>query len=312
MRCALITGCRGFIGRHLARRISHEGYTVVGIGHGAWTQRDHLAWGVAEWCNADVTRTNLEAVAGGTRRIEIVFHLAGGSSVGPSLTLPAEDFRRSVGSTLEVLEWCRNRAERPAVVLASSAAIYGDQYGRPVHVDDPGHPKSPYGHHKLMSEQLVRSYAESFGVHASIVRLFSVYGPELRKQLLWDACQKLRTTPGALTLAGTGQELRDWLHVADAAKILHHASGCASRECTVMHGATGVPVSVREIGDALCTAFGGGNQGTSFTGQVRPGDPGTLVSHPDDVPNVGPLRPWRAGVEEYVAWFLQECERGTS
>lgn len=312
MQRALITGCRGFIGRHLARRLSQSGSSVVGIGHGAWPQRDHVAWGVSEWCNADVTRTNLEAVAGTGEPIQVVFHLAGGSSVAPSMLLPAEDFRRSVGSTLEVLEWCRNRPERPAVVLASSAAVYGDQFSRPVHVNDLGQPKSPYGHHKLISEQLVRSYAESFGVSASIVRLFSVYGPELRKQLLWDACQKLRSTPGTLTLAGTGRELRDWLHVADAARILQHAAGCASRECPVMHGAAGIPVSVREIGESLCESFGGGRDGATFTGQVRPGDPKQLVSHPDDVPNVGPMKAWREGVAEYVAWFRQECERGQS
>lgn len=311
MRCALITGCRGFIGRHLARRMSEAGYAVIGIGHGAWTQGEHHAWGVTEWCNADVTRTNLEAVAGDTRQIEVVFHLAGGSSVAPSLVLPAEDFRRSVGSTLEVLEWCRNRPERPSVVLASSAAVYGDQYGRPVHASDPGRPKSPYGHHKLMSEQLVQSYAESFGVAASIVRLFSVYGPELRKQLLWDACHKLRATPGSLTLAGTGEELRDWLHVSDAARVLHHAARTASRESGVIHGATGVPVTVREIADALCAEFGGAHGGASFSGQVRRGDPRVLVSYPEDVPNLGPMRPWREGVAEYVSWFIRQLERST-
>jgi UDP-glucose 4-epimerase len=312
MRHVLITGCRGFIGRHLARRLTDAGYAVVGIGHGAWPQHEHQAWGVREWCNADVTRTNLEAVAGGTRRIELVFHLAGGSSVAPSLMLPAEDFRRSVGSTLEVLEWCRNRDERPALVLASSAAVYGDQFSGPVRASDRGQPKSPYGHHKLISEQLVRSYAESFAVDASIVRLFSVYGPELRKQLLWDACQKLRASAGALTLAGTGEELRDWLHVADAASILEHASHRVSRECPVIHGATGIPVSVRQIGDALSAAFGAGRDAPSFTGQVRAGDPRQLVSHADDVPDIGPMRPWTTGVAEYVSWFRRESERGQS
>lgn len=310
MQRVLITGCRGFIGRHLARRLSETGHTVVGIGHGAWPQWEHAAWGVSEWCNADVTRTNLETVAGARERVGAVFHLAGGSSVAPSMLLPAEDFRRSVGSTLEVLEWCRIRAERPSVILASSAAVYGDRFSDPVRVTDLGQPKSPYGHHKLISEQLVRSYAESFGVESSIVRLFSVYGPELRKQLLWDACQKLRLSPGTLTLAGTGHELRDWLHVTDAARILQHAAGCASRECPVMHGATGIAASVQEIGDALSAAFGGGRGGAAFTGQVRPGDPKQLVSHRDDVPEVGPMKPWADGVREYVDWFVQECERG--
>lgn len=304
----LVTGCRGFIGRHLARHLSAAGHTVVGIGHGAWPQQDHAAWGVTEWSNADITRTNLDSVASPHGRIDAVYHLAGGSSVAPSMAMPAEDFRRSVGSTLEVLEWVRNQPSRASVVLASSAAVYGDAYADPVRVHALAQPKSPYGHHKWMSEQLLKSYSGNFGVAASIVRLFSVYGPELRKQLLWDACQKLEMSPSPLVLAGTGDERRDWLHVSDATRVLEHACGMASVGCPVIHGATAVSVSVREIGDALCQAFGRGER-ASFSGQVRAGDPLTLVSHPDDVPDVGPLMPWRQGVADYVAWFRRERGR---
>lgn len=305
---ALVTGCRGFIGRHLARHLAGSGHTVVGIGHGAWTPAEHGAWGVSEWSNADITRTNLDTVAATHGRFDVVYHLAGGSSVAPSIAMPAEDFRRSVGSTLEVLEWCRSQPVPTSMVLASSAAVYGDAYGHPVRAQEAAHPKSPYGHHKWMSEQLARSYSSNFAVPAAVVRLFSVYGPELRKQLLWDACQRLESSPSPLTLAGTGKEQRDWLHVTDAARILQHAASLASAECPVLHGATGVAVSVSEVGDALSAAFGRPDRAV-FSGQVRAGDPTCLVSHPADVPQLGPLTPWTQGLADYVAWFRRERGR---
>lgn len=308
MRHVLITGCRGFIGRHLARQLAASGDRVVGMGHGAWPQHEHEPWGLQDWCNADITRTNLETLAGTHGHFDAVFHLAGGSSVAPSIAMPAEDFRRSVGSTLEVLEWCRNQKRRPGVVLASTAAVYGDRYRQPVRATDPAQPKSPYGYHKWMCEQLVRSFAENFGVPSAIVRLFSVYGPELRKQLLWDACRRLHQSPDPLALAGTGEESRDWVHVSDASRILQGASAIASQACPVVHGATGVAVTVREIGDALGEAFGRRGP-TVFTGAVRAGDPMSLVSDAEDVREFGPFTPVRRGLAEYVEWFRRECGR---
>jgi UDP-glucose 4-epimerase len=305
MRHVLITGCRGFIGRHLAKWLSDSGDHVVGIGYGTWPQHERESWGVRDWCDADVTRASLEQLSTRHARFDAVFHLAGGSAVAPSIAMPAEDFRRSVGSTLEVLEWCRVQQQRPSVVLASTAAVYGDGYRRPVRVGDPVHPKSPYGCHKWMSEQLARSYAENFAVPAAIVRLFSVYGPGLRKQMLWDACRRLHGTAGPLSLAGTGQECRDWLHVSDAVRILRRAAGDASPQCPVVHGATGVPVTVREVVDALHEAFGRTGPGV-FTGVVRAGDVQYGVSSADEVRDFGPFRPWRQGLAEYVEWFRRE------
>jgi len=71
-------------------------------------------------------------------------------------------------------------------------------------------------------EDLCLSYAGRWGIRTSVVRLFSVYGPSLRKQLLWDACEKFRR--GDNTFAGTGSELRDWLHVKDAAALIATAA----------------------------------------------------------------------------------------
>ena len=91
-----------------------------------------------------------------------------------------------------------------------------------------------------MMEALCRSYGENFGLRAAIVRLFSVYGEELHKQLLWDICCKLDARESApLLLGGTGLEIRDWLHVSDAVSLLWMARQVCSPECPSMNGGPG-------------------------------------------------------------------------
>ena len=112
-----------------------------------------------------------------------VFHLAGGSSVGLSIAQPFEDFSRTVSSTARLLEWLRGAAPDCRLIVASSAAVYGAKYVGPIPENAAPAPMSPYGEHKLMMEQLCRSYAITFGLRSTVVRLFSVYGPQFAKAI---------------------------------------------------------------------------------------------------------------------------------
>ncbi|TDA81588.1 SDR family oxidoreductase, partial [Halomonas marinisediminis] len=79
-------------------------------------------------------------------------------------------------------------------------------------------PMSPYGFSKLSAELLAQEYSQCFGVNSISVRPFSLYGPGLKKQLLWDACNKF--SKGIGEFFGTGEEVRDWLHVEDASSMI--------------------------------------------------------------------------------------------
>jgi len=136
------------------------------------------------------------------------------------------------------------------------------------------------------------------------VRLFSVYGPHLRKQLLWDACKKLSTGTVPLSLAGNGAELRDWLHVRDAVRILAMALDKAAPECPIFNGGTGEATDVRSIAAALCAQWGV-SVPPEFSGVSRPGDPPSLVADTGKIiDNLrGEFLDWREGIKEYVRWF---------
>jgi UDP-glucose 4-epimerase len=304
MKAIWITGAHGFIGHHVVQHLSKQGCLVIGVGHGAWIKHEYEAWGLTGWLNGDISFANLDVLAKQFGEPDGIIHLAGGSSVGSSLTSPAEDFRRTVIGTADLVEWVRLHAPRASLVMSSSAAVYGSHNAQLLKETMPCNPFSPYGYHKRMAELSLESYALNFGLNIANVRLFSIYGVGLKKQLLWDCCTKLAQGKGLLTLGGNGDELRDWLHVHDAVSLLFSALNYANTDAPVINGGTGIAIPVREIAEHLIKCWGG-EQMLYFSGLARHGDPQSLVA---DVTlskswNWDPKFDWKVGLAEYVAWF---------
>ena len=171
-----------------------------------------------------------------------------------------------------------------------------------IRVDQSLTPISPYGVHKKIVEELCQSYARHFGLHCAIVRLFSVYGIGLRKQLLWDACQKFSS--GDFIFAGTGRETRDWLNIEDAARLLFLAASKTDPACPIVNGGSGAGIMVRQVVQWIAEALGCA-QRPSFSGHARPGDPTHLVADITETRAWGwsPKRNLRDDIAGYVDWF---------
>jgi len=180
--------------------------------------------------------------------------------------------------------------------------VYGNVKESPIPESTPYNPVSPYGVHKMMAEQLCQLYASRYGLSIAIVRLFSIYGEGLRKQLLWDACNKLSV--GDTSFFGSGEEVRDWLHVSDAARLLYLASEQASALYTVVNGGCGKGVKVKDMLHCLCDAMNVEKE-LFFSSVPKDGDPDVLLA------NVKSLEGWgfkaskdcSKGVSEYAQWY---------
>jgi UDP-glucose 4-epimerase len=169
---------------------------------------------------------------------------------------------------------------------------------------------SPYGHHKRMMEQLCQSYAATFGVQSIALRLFSVYGPGLRKQLLWDLCNRLRDGNRKLVLGGTGSETRDWTNVRDIARLLAILRTYAVLgPYHVLNGGSGVGTTVAQIADCVIDSWGDGGISVEFSGRVRAGDPISLISESSKLEALGFEWATRLddGLNEYVQWFESQA-----
>lgn len=100
----LVTGANGFVGRYVCRAAGRAGHRVVGMGHGDWPEEVWRAWGLAEWLELDVALASLVAQA---EAPDAIVHCAGSGAVGFSFANPAQDFGRTVATTLDVLEYIR-------------------------------------------------------------------------------------------------------------------------------------------------------------------------------------------------------------
>lgn len=308
---AFVTGSRGFIGRHVAKTLAEGGCRVVGIGHGAWPEHECRDWGLVDWLNGDVSAANLDILAQRHGPPGHVLHFAGGSSVGVSNATPAEDFARTVDSTVAVAEWIRVRSPATSAIMASSAAVYGTGHPGPIGETATCAPTSPYGHHKRMAELVFESYAATYGLRLSAVRIFSAYGPELKKQLLWDLCVRLAGSPREIELGGSGDETRDFVHVTDIARLFRSLVSRGASGYGVVNCGTGVPLTVKDVATRVVAAWGD-DVPVRFSGRSRAGDPRHLVA---DVTALRGLPftdtvPWQTGVDDYVRWF--KSQRGAT
>ena len=298
----IVLGAAGFVGRHVARALNEQGLHVIGIGHGSWSKKDASSWGVSTWVKSDIGLAALNSLGLSEPPLAII-HCGGSGTVSSCYESPLLDFQRTVQSTATVLEWIRlNGRGRCRFVLASSASVFGDCGDTDATESSPPSPISPYGYHKVAAERECEAYSNFFDAPTSIVRLFSVYGEELRKQLLWDALNKYQA--GHQEFFGTGDEIRDWIHVEDAADLLTTAA-LAKQSGLELYNGGHEQMTIREVLRLLAKAYGSDGE-PKFNGKTHTGNPRRLsanYNHTSRSLGWTPKITLSEGIPRYVEWF---------
>jgi UDP-glucose 4-epimerase len=173
----------------------------------------------------------------------------------------------------------RRFAPESRLIYPSSAAVYGNITTDRIAEHSSLVPMSPYGVHKAMVERLLIDAQRLNGLRLSIIRFFSLFGPGLQKQLIWDIVQRLSRGSKVLHLDGDGSESRDFMYAKDAARLVVHLAEQSDEETIVVNGGCGRKISVDTVARCLIDATGsGGRSIIEFTGKKRRGDPKSLVA----------------------------------
>lgn len=305
MRVAVTGGC-GFIGSHVVDRMVEAGHDVV-----VFDQREQWRNPAARYVIADLF--DPAALDAALAEREVIFHLAGASDVNQVGTDPALAIRLNIDGVGRVLDAARRQAcER--VVLASTVWVYGATAGAGsgertedalVDLRRAGH---LYASTKLAAELLMHSYAEMFGQEFTILRYGIPYGPRMRDALVIAAFVRAAAAGEPITIAGTGNQQRNFVYVEDLAQAHVLAlSSAAANQTLAIEGDT--PVTVNEIAETVRHLVG------SVPVEHVPGRPadyaGLTISNrlAKELLNWSPVTPLAEGIRRYLSWLADPAGR---
>lgn len=290
----LVLGACGFIGNHLSEFLSIKGYSIVGIGHPK-NNMDLPGY----FFESEITE---EAILKYCPDPDVIINCAGGASVPASFAEPFHDFQRTTHSLFAGLEFIRKFKPECLFIQTSSAAVYGSQQGKLSENAITEEQISPYGVYKKICEQICMMYYKQFGINISILRLFSVYGLGLKKQLLWDACNKINN--GNNIFFGTGKEIRDWVHINDICKLFEIIIDLNQLGMFFINGGSGVGTCVSQIVEIIYKGLSAKSR-PQFSQICRQGDPDVFIADNILASSIG----WQVeitpeiGIQEYIEWF---------
>lgn len=294
----IIIGSEGFIGAHLCDHFLSRGYEVFGA--------DIIeAPANSKYRYSKVSRLSNEWEGLLTANtFDFCINAAGIGNVSYSVSHPLIDFEANSFDVIKILDAIRKGHTHCKYLHISSAAVYGNPAKLPVKESAPLNPISPYGYHKWMSELLCKEFHSLFGLKIAIVRPFSVYGEGLRKQILWDLCNKCYNQK-EIVLFGHGTETRDFIHISDLCRSIELLLKNASFEYDIYNLANGNGIEIKEIADRVSVRFP--ESSISFNQKIKEGDPLYWTSDISKIKSLGYLNQisLENGINNYIDWFLK-------
>ena len=221
----LVTGAAGFIGSHLAERLLRRGDEVIGLDNfndyydptrKRANERRLCAYPNFRMVEADVRDRERMFTLLAENKFSAVAHLAAMAGVRNAIEQPDLYVNVNLNGTQNVLDAARAAGGVGNFVLASTSSVYGNTEQVPfIETDSCDRPLQPYAAAKRAAEILGYSYHHLFGQNFTILRFFTVYGPngrpDMMAYLLADSITKGKRIP----LYDGGQMYRDWTYVDD-------------------------------------------------------------------------------------------------
>ena len=286
----LVTGGAGYIGSHACKALANAGYTPIAYDNLVYGHEWAVKWGPFE--QGDILdRKRLDEVIEQYQPAAIM-HFAAYAYVGESVDQPGKYYRNNVSGSLTLLEAMRDHGIR-YFIFSSTCATYGEPQQIPISEDHKQAPINPYGHSKLMIEQMLSDFDTAHDLKSVALRYFNAAGadpdgdtgedhdPETHLiPLVLDAAIGKRPS---ITIFGDdydtpdGTCIRDYIHVTDLADA--HVKALKYLEqggnTTKFNLGNGTGFSVKDVIDTAQKVTG--KDIPVVIGKRRPGDPPRLV-----------------------------------
>jgi UDP-glucose 4-epimerase len=301
VRKVIVTGGAGFIGSALIRQLVERGYAVRVFDNLSTGSATHLDGTDAELIEGDVR--DVDALARAARDCEVVFHLAAGTGVIPSIEDPFADFDLNARGTLAALWAARQVGAKRFIFSSSNAPLGAGAY--PASEDKPTAPLSPYGASKAAGEAYCSAFYGAFGLEAVSVRFSNAFGPRsVHKSNVIPVFIRRLLEGQALVVYGDGTQTRDFVFVTDLADGLLRAAEVDGIGGEVFQLASGVETSVNTLVSLL-----GEISGHPPTVRREPPRPGEILRNYSLIEKArgslgyAPTVPLEDGLRRTYEWF---------
>lgn len=229
MKKILITGCAGFIGMHISKKLLEENYVVYGIDnlneyYDVNLKKKRIAilkkFPNFHFFKKDLKEKKLLERIYKKRKFQIILHLAAQAGVRYSLINPKNYLENNVDNFLNILEFSKKKKIKH-LIYASSSSVYGLNSKQPFEEEDNvNHPISMYAVTKRTNELMAHSYSYLYGIPTTGVRFFTVYGPYGRPDMALYKFTKSILKKKSIVLFNKGQMYRDFTFIDDTVDAL--------------------------------------------------------------------------------------------
>lgn len=318
-QCALVTGGAGFIGSHLTEALLELGCRVTVVddlsgsdGSNLKPFRERFGSQLRFLRGSILDRDLLRDAAEGAR---CVFHQAALASVPASIADPVAYAQVNIIGTLNVLEAARSRGAH-RVLLAASAAAYGDSEEIPKLESMPTQCKSPYAATKVAGEALLAAYAGSYPLDTCSLRYFNIFGPRQNANSAYAAvlaafAKAVLEQGQPPTIFGDGVQTRDFTFVDNVV----HANLLAARSERRLAGAVvnigcARRITVLELAQRVLAELGH-NDWTPLCGPERAGDVKHSMAGIDAARALlgyEPLVAFESGLKLTLDWYREQAK----
>lgn len=291
----LITGAEGFIAINLATYLSKKHFNIFGIGNKKFERKISSKFGYKFLVNTEVNKKNLKK---NFNNIDVIIHCAGSGIVGLS---KKKNYERNFLTTKNVLDFSRNQKKKPRIIFMSSYSLYGNSYTNSIKENWALKPVSSYALTKKSSEDILLKYSQVYGLKIIILRLASIYGEGLKKQLIFDSCEKISNNRNIFY--GTGNEIRDWLHVSDLCALVYKVIKKNSKNNMIVNCGSGKGSKVKDIIEIVKKQFNSSIKIKYVN--IKQKSPKVLITNIKLAKSFkwAPKINIKKGISEYIKWY---------
>ena len=220
----LVTGCAGFIGMNLSKKMLEQNYSILGIDnlndyYSVKLKKERLSvlkkYNSFDYLNVDLLNKSLLEEIFKNNSINKVVNLAAQAGVRYSLENPNSYVESNVLGFMNILECCRNFGVK-GLIYASSSSVYGGNTLVPFSEQHSVvNPTSIYAATKISNELMARSYYNLFGLKSTGLRFFTVYGPWVRPDMAYYIFTKKIFENKKIEIFNFGNNSRDFTYIDD-------------------------------------------------------------------------------------------------